>query len=61
MRTQALRVCHRLQVSKQLLLELGDEDFLAETGTVVSQERYHQSMVRTITKLIYAQVRAQQI
>ena len=57
---QALKFCNRLQVSKQLLLGLGDEDFLAETGTVVSQERYRQSMIRTITKLIYAQVRVEQ-
>ena len=45
------------QVVKRQLLELGDEEFLAETGTIVSQASYHQSVIRINTKLVYAQVR----
>ncbi len=48
-------VCHP-QVIKRQLLELGDEEFLAETGTIVSQASYHQSVIRINTKLVYAQV-----
>ena len=44
------------QVSRQLLLELGEEDFLAETGSVVTQQQYHQFLIRANTKIIYAQV-----
>ena len=44
------------QVVKRQLLELGDEEFLAETGTIVSQTTYHQSVIRINTKLVYAQV-----
>ena len=43
------------QLTKQLILETGDKDFLAETGNTVSQEVYHKKVVQVNTRLHYAQ------
>lgn len=34
------------QLTKQLLLEIADKDFLAEAGYILSQEGYHKKAVQ---------------